>query len=320
MTDTIGRRVFQKNKAHHHPVKLMGCGFVLTAIDTDPQLAWDAIRSGVKEIRRIEDLISSWKNDSETAKINAQAGLTPVRVSPELFGLIERSLKISELTAGAFDISGTLSRYYWTFDGRENKALAAEKVDELRELVNYKMIDLNPTQSTVFLRKAGMKIGFGGIGKGYAALRAQQVMQSMGVKSGLINASGDLMCWGKPIKQENWTISIPDPVNKARSLLNFTIPYGSVVSSGNYENYTLIDGKRFSHIIDPRTGYPVEGIKHVSVICHNPEFADAMATAITAMGAQNGIKLVNCLNGVECIVIDKDDKIYYSNYLKSICP
>ena len=302
-------------KAHHFPVKLMGCAFVLTAADEDPQLAWDAIRAGVSEIERIEELISSWKETSETSQINRQAGNAPVKVSKELFDLIDRSVRVSDLSNGAFDITGTLSRDYWNFNKEENTMLPSEKINELKELVNFRLIDLDREKQTVFLRRSGMKIGFGGIGKGYAAYKAHEVMKNMGIKHGLINASGDLMAWGNPPNRENWSINIPDPVNRDENLLEIKIPYGSVVTSGNYENYTLIDGKKYSHIIDPRTGLPVERIKNVSVTCPNPEFADAMATAISVMGAEAGIKLVDQLNGIECIVIDKDNKIYYSKHL-----
>lgn len=302
-------------KAHHYPVKLMGCAFVLTAADENPQLAWDAIRAGVSEIERIEELISSWKETSETSLLNRQSGMAPVKVSQELFELIERSIRISDLTNGAFDITGTLARYYWNFNKEENTMLSAEKLKELKELVNFRLIDLDHENKTVLLRRKGMKIGFGGIGKGYAAFKAHEVMRDMGIQHGLINASGDLMAWGKPPKRENWSIQIPDPINRNENLLELKIPYGSVVTSGNYENYTLIDGKKLSHIIDPRTGLPVERIKNVSVTCPNPEFADAMATAISVMGSQAGIKLVDQLNGIECIVIDQDDKIYYSKHL-----
>ena len=244
------------------------------------------------------------------------AGIAPVRISDELFALIERSQRVSAMTGGAFDISGTLSRYYWTFDRREHRPLAEERIIELRELINYQLIELNESEKTVFLRQRGMKIGFGGIGKGYAAIRACEVMKGLGINNGLINASGDLLCWGRPPRSNAWSINIPDPKDRTNSLLQFSIPEGSVVTSGNFENYTIINGKRYSHIIDPRTGRPAEGTKQVSVVCPNPELADAMATAISVLGAEQGISLVNRLNGVECIVIDEQDHIHYSNQLK----
>lgn len=306
-----------KTKAHHYPVKLMGCAFVLTAVDKNPQKAWDALRAAQKEISRIEELISSWKENSETSAINRQAGKNSVQVSNELFNLIKRSLEISRMTAGAFDISGTLSRYYWNFNKKEGTYLPEGELKELRELVNYKHIEIKESNNSVFLRKEGMKIGFGGIGKGYAALRAQQVMANLGIQSGLVNASGDLMCWGNPPEKQAWDIHIPNPFDPSQALLQLQIPFGSVVSSGSAENFTLIDGIRYSHIIDPRTGCPVTGIKGVSVICPNPEFGDALATAISVMGPKLGLNLVNRIRGVECIIIDEKDQHHYSQHLKS---
>lgn len=303
-------------KAHHYSIKLMGCHFVLTAIDPDPHEAWEAIRAAEREIDRIEKLISSWRTDTQTAAINENAGIAPVKVDQELFDLIHRSLKVSEITSGAFDISGTLARYYWNFNNKENEWLSQEQIYELRDLINYRLIELDYDHQTVFLRRKGMKIGFGGIGKGYAAHQASLMMKSMGIKSGLINASGDLMAWGKPPNKETWTVNIPSPKDRRISLFEFSIPNGSVVTSGNYESYSLMNGKKYSHIIDPRTGLPIEFIKNVSVLSPNSEFGDALATAISVMGPQAGINMVNRLNGVECIVIDKDDQVYFSNNLK----
>lgn len=304
-------------KAHHHSLKLMGCAFVLTAVDMDPQRAWDGIRAAEQEILRIERLISSWTEDSETAEINRQAGHLPVKVSQELFQLIQRSLQISKLTAGAFDISGTLSRDYWDFNKQEGTYLPEGQVKELRRLIDYKNIVLNERRQTVYLKKQGMKIGFGGIGKGYAAFSAHEVMKALGVRSGLINAAGDLMCWGNPPGKSGWDIHLPDPFDPTKPLLELLIPFGSVVSSGSAENFTLIDGVRYSHIIDPRTGCPVTGTKGVSVICPNPEFGDALATAISVLGPEQGIRMVDRINGVECVVIDDYDRQYFSKNLQS---
>lgn len=304
-------------KAHHHPCKLMGCGFVLTAVHADPQIAWDAIRAAETEIVRIERLVSSWKATSQTSMINRMSGVAPVVISKELYDLISRSIKISELTSGAFDISGTLSRYYWQFDKTERSSLDLQSLEELRYLMDYHNIDLDPQRQSVYLKKKGMKIGFGGIGKGYAAARAKKVMLEHGIASGLINASGDLVAWGNAPGQPDWNINIPHPDDRNRSLLTFSIPHGSVVTSGNFENYTLINGVKYSHIVDPRTAYPVRDVKHVSVISPDPEFADAMATAISVMGIKEGINVVNMLNGIECIMIDRHDKVHYSNHLKN---
>ena len=305
------------NRAHHHSVMLMGCHFVLTAVHQESQMAWDAIRAGIEEISRIERLISSWDENSEASEINRCAGLHPVKVDKELFALILRSIKISELTAGAFDITGTLSRRYWPTDQREYTYLSKSKIDELKSLIDYRKIELDVEESTVFLRHEGMMIGFGGIGKGYAALRASQVMKEVGVSSGLINASGDLMAWGSPPNQDMWKVNIPDPEEFGKYLYTIEIPQGSVVSSGCQFNYCTIDQKRYSHIVDPRTGIPVTSMKNVSVVSPNPEFADAMATAISVMDIDDGLALTERMNGVDCIITEEGGAIHSTGTFKS---
>ncbi len=304
-------------KAHHHSILLMGCHFVITSVHQNPNIAWGGIRAAVTEISRIESLISSWSEDSETHEININAGIRPVRVNAELFNLIERSIKVSKLTSGAFDISGTLSRDYWAFDGSHHKMLAQEKIIQLRQLIDFRKIVLDLDHQTIFLKDKGMKIGFGGIAKGYAAYRAQEVMKTIGVDSGLINASGDLVFWGNPPGKQRWEINIPDPRNRESSILNIGLPFGSVVTSGSYENFTIIDGKRYSHIVDPRTALPVTNLKSVSVISPNPELADALATAVSVMGAKDGFALINKLKGIECIAIDEEDKLHFSHNLQT---
>ena len=304
-------------KAHHYPVLIMGCGFVITAIHADPQRAWDAIRSAEIEMRRIESLISSWKTTSQTYRINMASGKEPVVVNNELYELIERSLRVSKLSCGAFDISGTLSRYYWKFNKQENEYLSEEKILELRSLIDYRKIQLDSSKRSVFLEKEGMKIGFGGIGKGYAAQKAKQIMENMGIEDGLVNASGDLLCWGSPPDKSDWDIAIPDPRNRKLNLLSIGFKEGSVVTSGSYENYTLIDGIKYSHIINPRTAMPVTHTKNVSVVCPNAEFGDAIATALSVLPISEGISLINQLNGVESIIIDAHDEAHFSNQLKT---
>ena len=305
-------------KAHHHPTKIMGCGFVITAVHEDPQVAWDAIRAAEDEMKRIENLISSWQEESQTSAINRAAGTEAIEVCDELYALIARSQKISQLTCGAFDLSGTLARYYWVFDKQNHTWLDEAEISKLSGLIEYRNIVMDEDAKTVFLKEEGMKIGFGGIGKGYAAQQAKQVMQAVGIEDGLINASGDLLCWGNPPKASSWNIKIPDPRDRQVELLKIGIDEGSVVTSGSFENYTLIDEVRYSHIINPRTGVPVTHTKNVSVICPDAEFGDAMATALSVLPIEEGLGLVNQMNGIECIIIDAQDQIHFSHQLKTI--
>jgi len=157
-----------------------------------------------------------------------------------------------------------------------------------------------------------MKIGFGAVGKGYAADEAKKLLQKSGVKGGLVNASGDLNCWGKQDDGESWKVGITNPLNKNKIFSWFDIDDRAVVTSGNYEKYVNFNGKRYTHIINPKTGYPASGIVSVSVFAPKAELADALATSIFVMGTEVGIDLINQLKGVDCIVIDDNNKIHAS--------
>lgn len=179
-------------------------------------------------------------------------------------------------------------------------------------MVNYQNIILDAANQSVFLKEKGMRIGFGGIGKGYAAEMSKKVLVKNGVKSGIINASGDLTAWGTQPNGKPWTIGIANPDLPQNAFSYLEISDKAIATSGNYEKYVLIDGKKYSHTIDPKTGFPITGIKSVTVISPNAEFADAMATPIAVMGIENGLFLVNQIPQLHCIIIDDYNKIYTS--------
>ncbi len=296
--------------------KLMGCKFDLTVVANNQAQADDYINTAIKEIKRIESIISSWSTSSETYLINSNAGIKPVKVSLELFELIKRAIKISDLTQGAFDISFASMDKIWKFDGSMTKMPTQEEISNSVKFINYKDIILNPSDTTVFLRRKGMKIGFGAIGKGYAADRAKILLQSKGVKAGIINASGDLNTWGTQPNGKDWTVAIVNPLNKEKVFSWLPVKNSAIVTSGNYENYVRFNGKLYSHIIDPRTGYPSQGILSVSVLSKNAELCDALATSVFVLGTEVGMDLINQLKGVECIIIDENDNILTSDHIK----
>ena len=307
---------FAQPEAFHQAIKLMGSGFELTAIHEDSVLARKAIDAGIGEIRRIERLISSWDESSQTSAINRNAGIQPVQVDEELFQLIRRSLKVSGITDGAFDISFAAIEKLYRFDGSETALPPAEEVARSVAKINYRNIILDPDKHTVFLKEPGMRIGFGAIGKGYAANRARAVMQDMGIGNGLVNASGDLICWGKQEDGRDWGIAIADPDDKMKAIAWLPIGEGSVVTSGDYEKFLLSDGKRYAHIIDPRTGYPTTGIKSVTILCPDAELADALATSVFVLGKKKGLALINQLNGIECLIITEENELLSSKNLQ----
>jgi thiamine biosynthesis lipoprotein len=303
-----------ENKVHQKTLRLMGNRFTISVVDDDAKWAEKQIDEAIAEVSRIEKLLTTFNNDSQTNQINKNAGIRPVKVDKEVLDIIRRSLRISALTDGAFDISyGSIDKRFWNFDKEMISLPDAKEAKESVKLINYQNIILDAQNLTVFLKEKGMRIGFGGIGKGYAAERAKQLLIKNGVKSGIVNAAGDLTTWGNQPNGKPWTIAIADPnaQNKAFSYIN--ISDVAVATSGNYEKFAIIDGKKYSHTIDPKTGFPVAGIKSVTIICPNAELADAMATPITVLGVDAGLGLINQMKHIACIIIDDDNNIYTSN-------
>ncbi len=291
----------------------MGNSFEITVVAEKETWAMEKIDLAVAEIKRIEKLLTTFDEHSQTNQINQQAGISAVKVDQEVFDLIQRSIKISTITDGAFDITyGSIDKRLWNFD----KSMTALPDDvtarSMVRLINYRNVILNVEDCTVMLREKGMRIGFGGIGKGYAAERAKALLKKEGVKSGIVNASGDLATWGSQANNKPWTIGIANPNNAHLPFSYIRLTDMAVATSGNYEKYVLINGKKYSHTINPKTGLPVTGIKSVTIISPDAEIADAMATPVTIMGIKAGLNLVNQIQHLGCIIIDDHNKIYSS--------
>lgn len=293
--------------------KLMGNRFEISVVTDSSPFANECIEAAIEEIRRIERLLTTFDDSSQTNLINRSAGIQPVQVDREVFDLIKRSIRISGITQGAFDITyGSIDNRFWNFDASMTSLPDPKLVKQTVRLINYRNIILDEENCTVLLKETGMKLGFGGIGKGYAAEKAKTLLKSKGIESGIVNAAGDLTAWGNQPNGNPWTIGIADPdsIRKAFSYLDITDT--SIATSGNYEKFVTINGKKYSHTIDPRTGFPVTGIKSVTIICPNAEIADAMATPVMIMGVRAGLDMINQMNGIGCIIIDDDNKIYTS--------
>tara|TARA_R110002020_G_scaffold17804_2_gene62257 strand:+ start:25725 stop:26714 length:990 start_codon:yes stop_codon:yes gene_type:complete len=297
---------------YNKKLKLMGSSFDITVVADSQKQADTFINIAISEISRIEKLISSWDPNSQTSLINKNSGIKAVKVDLELFNLIDRALKISKLTNGAFDISYASMDQIWKFDGTMTEMPSKEAIKKSVDKVGYQNIILDKDQQTVFLKLEGMKIGFGAIGKGYAADKAKALLISKGVISGIINASGDLNTWGKQPNGDDWKVAIINPLNKEKIFSWLPVNNSAVVTSGNYEKYVKFNNILYTHIIDPRTGYPATGILSVTIFTKTAELADALATSIFVMGKDTGLDFVNQLKGVECIIIDENNTIITS--------
>ncbi|MFT3796248.1 FAD:protein FMN transferase [Flavobacterium sp.] len=295
--------------ARKRVVKLMGSRFDITMVAKDEASAEAYIDTAVTEITRIENLISEWIPATQVSEINRNAGIKPVKVDKELFDLTARGIEFSKLTDGAFDISWASMEKIWKFDGTMTQMPSPEAVKQSVAKVGYKNIILDKENQTIFLKLPGMRIGFGSIGKGYAADKTKELMRQKGVIAGIVNASGDMNTWGKQPDGQPWTVGITNPMDKDKVFGYFPLEDNAVVTSGTYEKFVVLNGKRYSHIIDTRTGYPASGLSSVTVFAPSAELANGLSTAIIVMGQEVGMNLVNQLPGIRCVMVDDNGKV-----------
>jgi len=295
----------------------MGNHFEISLVAEEEELANEWIQQGFNHIKEIEYLLTTYSDTSDLYRINTAAGIEPVMVQKETFDIIERSLHISALTQGAFDISyGSVDKRLWNFDIHQNELPDPETAKKMVRLINYRNILLDNAAKTVMLKEKGMRIGLGGIGKGYAAEKTRQYLKSLGATAGIVNASGDLTTWGNQPDGKPWTIGIADPNNASSIFSYLEVSDMAVATSGNYEKFIWVNGRKYSHTINPKTGLPITGIKSVTILTPNAELADALTTPIAIMGIEAGLHLINQLHQVEAIIIDDDDRVYLSKQIE----
>ncbi len=291
----------------------MGSRFDITIVDKDSTSANANIDLVTTEVTRIENLISDWRPLTQVSEINRNAGIKPIKVSKEVFKLTERAIKLSKITGGAFDISFAAMDRIWKFDGSMTAMPTPEAIKKSVEKVGYNNIILDKKSSTVFLKLKGMKIGFGALGEGYAADQCRKMMLAKGVKAGIVNGSGDMNTWGHQPDGTAWNIGITDPRNPGEVFAVVPLRHGAVVTSGNYEKYVVFNGKRYAHIINPKTGYPATGLTSVTVFGPSAELANGISTSIMVLGKTQGLKLIKRFPKMSCIMITDAGKTISSN-------
>lgn len=289
----------------------MGSAFELIVVAENEEVGRQFLNEGIAEIQRLEALLTEFKDNSQTSQLNKRAGIAPVQVDEEVYQLIKRCIHISSLTQGAFDITAGALKQLYNFKNEQTSFPDKATIGKVLHTVGYKKITLSDNNQ-VMLQEHGMHIGFGAIGKGYAADKVKALLLSKGVTSGVINASGDLTAWGLQPDGTPWKVGIADPANIENVLLWLPVQNASVATSGNYEQYFDMNGVRYSHNIDPRTGMPAKFIKSVTVVSISAELSDALATAVTILGIDAGLYFIDQLPNVHCIIIDKDNKIHQS--------
>ena len=300
-----------KSVIFRRTAKLMGELFEISVVGNNPGWADDRIDDAITEINRVEKLLSTFSDDSTINEINRNAGIKPVKTDPEIFRLVDRSTQISGLTDGAFDIT-------YCANEKDSSDITAAPSKSSPALINYQNVELDAKAQTVFLKEKGMRIGFGPNCKGYAADRAKYVLQMSGVSSGVINAGGDLLAWGAQPDDQPWTVGTADVSQKSRPFAGVTISNMAVATSVNAQKHTpSLNSKKIS-MVNAKKGFPISGIKSVTVISPSAELADSMATPIMSIGINAGLYLVNQLNQMACIIVDDQERLYTSRDISII--
>jgi len=297
---------------HKRKLYMLGSPFEMTVVAKDTIQGNIYIDMAVAEVKRIENLISDWIPTTQISQVSKNSGIQPVKVDKEVYDLVERAIKVSQLTSGAFDISYASMDKIWKFDGSMKAMPTPEAIKQSVARIGYQKIVLDAKAQTIYLKEKGMKLGLGGIGQGYIADKIKDLLLSKGCISGIVNVSGDINAWGYQTTGKPWTVAIVNPMNKNKVFATFPLENSSVETSGSYEKFVVFDGKRYSHIIDPRTGYPAQGVVSVSVFAKQTEIADALATGIFVLGVDVGLNLVNQLKGIGCIIVDDKGEIHTS--------
>ncbi len=258
---------------------LMGTLVEATAIYKDIRACKQAFYHAFVEMERVENRLGYNETNSEISEINRNAGRAPVKVSTETFAILERAKSYARRLDGVFDVSIGVVTELWGFNTeREIKIPNKTVLDSLLRLVNYENIVLNSQDTTAYLVQKGMKIDLGGIAKGYAIDRGVQVLREQGIQNFLINAGGDIYVSGKKSANSPWNIGIKHPRKADALLAKFELNNFAVATSGDYERYAEINGKRYHHILNPKTGYPAGLCRSVSLLAATAEEADVLAT------------------------------------------
>jgi FAD:protein FMN transferase len=307
---------------------VMGTFARIVAVANSDRKANRAIKAGFNELTRIDAMMSDYKAESELSKVNREAFAKAVKVSPELFEILQISVNYSKLTNGAFDITVGPLVGLWKRAGETNSMPDADTIAAAKARVGYEKLILDAKAQTVRFAVEGMRLDLGGIGKGYAVDKTVEAMKRKGAIGGLVDSGGNILCFGRPAHGGNWLIGIQDPREiknqNAKSknaeedidnqpLMVLKLRDCAVATSGDYQRFVVVEGKKVSHIIDTNTAAGASKMAGDTIIAPKAVDADALSTAVNVMGAEKGLELVDSLLGVEAIIVTREGKVIKSS-------
>jgi thiamine biosynthesis lipoprotein len=295
----------------------MGSELRLSAWSTDEAAARSAFETVFAEFERLEALMSTWRPASDVVRINAAAGVQAVTVASEVRDVLRQARQISEWTDGTFDVTFGALTDIWKFDhDQDNTIPAPEAIRARLPLIDYRQVEIDDRAGTVFLRRKGMKIHLGGIGKGYAVDRAVSILRRAGLRNFMIQAGGDLYVAGQKDGRP-WRLGINDPRGReGDSFATVDLSDSTFSTSGDYARFFMKDGVRYHHILDPSTGQPARLCRSVTIASDNPVLADAIAKGVFILGPEKGMALVERIPKLEAVIVTAKNEVLVSSGLK----
>ncbi len=297
------QKTFQKTEP------IMGTDVTITVVAKTAAEGEAAIDAGMAEVKRLDAMMSLYKDDSELTKVNLAAGVRPVRVSPEMIEMTEDAIHVSKLTGGAFDPTIGPLEVLWQMRLKDGAVPTEEEIARVRSLVDYRDVVVDRKRSTIYLKQRGMILDFGGCAKGFAADRVRDLFRKRGVDNAIIALAGDIWALGRREDGKPWRIGVQDPREKDRTLTVLDLSDQYISTSGDYERFVIRGNKRYPHILDPRTGRPSTGTESVTVIGEKGDkedkgaLIDPLTTTLFILGPKEGMQLVGKL-GVQALFVD----------------
>lgn len=283
----------------------MGTTFEIHLYAADRDRARELFEAAFEEIERVEAALSNYRPSSELSRINAQAATAPVVTDPEVFALIERAFEYSRRSDGAFDITVGRLMKAWGFFRGSGRLPSEDELARVREQTGWRRVTLDPARRSVRFLAQGLELDPGGIGKGYALDRVASLLREDGVRAALLSSgSSSIYALGAPPGRAGWTVRVPDPLERARALSEVVLKDQSLSTSGNYEKFFRVGGRVYCHIMDPRTGRPVEGVLQTTVIAPAATDSDALSTAVFVLGPERGARLLAGVAGAAGLVVN----------------
>lgn len=296
----------------------MGSEVRLSAWTSDEATAAGAFAAVFAEFDRLEELLSNWREGSDVQKLNAAAGKHPVAVGTEIRDVLQTARQVSEWTNGKFDVTFGVMSGLWKFDyqNKDDSVPDRHEVERRRKLIDYRQLEIDEKAGTAFLRRAGMVVSLGGIGKGYAVDRGRDMLRARGLRDFMIQFGGDMYVSGQRDGRP-WRLGIQDPRGpQDRIFASLDLSDSTFSTSGDYERFFIKDGRRYHHILDPATGEPATGTRSVTIVAGSATLADGLSTGVFILGPAAGMALIERLPDVEGVIVGADNAVLVSSGLK----